>query len=61
MANNAKYVEQEDGMCHQTAEALANLADVTMSDRVAVANLSESNTDLANKVVTMAKQIKENR
>eukprot|EP00957_Ditylum_brightwellii_P020397 1538286-Ditylum_brightwellii.AAC.1 len=40
------------------AELLANLADATTNDHTAVANLSESNTELANQVVDMVNQLK---
>eukprot|EP00957_Ditylum_brightwellii_P091765 6987640-Ditylum_brightwellii.AAC.1 len=58
-ANNAKYVKQDDEMQQRTAEALASLAETTTTDRAAVANLSEYNTELVNHVVSLSKQVKD--
>eukprot|EP00957_Ditylum_brightwellii_P179473 13671883-Ditylum_brightwellii.AAC.1 len=60
-ANNAKYVEQEDDMQHRTVKALTNLADTTTGDHAAMANLFESNTELANQVIDMADQLKKKK
>eukprot|EP00957_Ditylum_brightwellii_P005044 383569-Ditylum_brightwellii.AAC.1 len=53
-ARNARYTtnlveteEQDEDLCHHIAEALANLAEATTSNRTVVANLSTVNTDFS--------------
>eukprot|EP00957_Ditylum_brightwellii_P151160 11509720-Ditylum_brightwellii.AAC.1 len=58
-ANLVKAHEPDEELRHRTAEAIANLAEGTTSDRTAVANLSTVNTDLSQQFINLAKQVKE--
>eukprot|EP00957_Ditylum_brightwellii_P075393 5729663-Ditylum_brightwellii.AAC.1 len=55
-ANLVEANEPDEELRHRTAEAIANLAEATTSDRTAVANLSTVNTDLSQQVINLAKQ-----
>eukprot|EP00957_Ditylum_brightwellii_P097246 7405958-Ditylum_brightwellii.AAC.1 len=55
-ANSAANEEQEE-LQHRTAEALANFAEATTSDREAVSNLTETNLALTDHVAKLSKQL----